>query len=48
MKTEDGLVVLANERQAHRPSPDNRWHVCVSFDELNQPVVLCIFEPGIS
>jgi hypothetical protein len=48
MKTEDGLVVLANERQAHRPSPDNRWHVCISFDELNQPVVLCIFEPGIS
>jgi hypothetical protein len=48
MKTEDGLMVLTNNQQVHRPSSDNRWHVCVSFDELNQPVVLCIFEPGLS
>jgi hypothetical protein len=46
--TEDGITVLASRAQAHRPSYDARWHVCVSFDELNQPVVLCIFEPGSS
>jgi hypothetical protein len=48
MTTEDGITVLTSWQKAHRLSHDNRWHVCVSFDELNQPVVLCIFEPGSS
>lgn len=47
-RAKTGITVLTGWHKAHRLSHDNGWHVCVSFDEFNQPVVLCIFEPGSS
>jgi hypothetical protein len=48
LTTADGITVLTIWQKTHRLSHDNRWHVYVSSDELNQPVVLCIFEPANS
>jgi hypothetical protein len=48
MTTEDGFTFLVNPRNLRRPSLDSHWHVCVTFDELNNPAVLCIFEPPSS
>jgi len=48
LTTEDGITLPLNPNQSRKPSLDNRWHLCVSFDERNIPFVRCVFEPANS
>jgi len=49
MTTVDGYIVMVGETQNRRPSRDSRWHICLVEDdiaeEVNPPLVLCVFEP---
>lgn len=48
MTTTDGFTIAVDPRQSRRLSRDDRWHVCIDLDELNQAFVRCVFEPARS
>lgn len=48
MTTTDGFTIAVDPRQSRRQSGDDRWHVCIASDDLNEVFVRCVFEPARS
>ena len=48
MTTVDGITVLIGPRDHHRPSQDQRWHICMGPGDMDDagPKIYCIFEPS--
>jgi len=45
LTTTGGITVLVAPEELRRPSRDARWHVCITLDATDTPVVACVFEP---